>query len=173
MELPAQGPLLGLDVGRRRIGLAVSDPLRVAATGAGVVDRQAGGWLDRIVEVARLHQVVGLVVGLPRRTDGRLGPEAEGIQRVGRRLEARLALPVVYWDERLTTRMAEQTLIEGGVSRSRRRELVDQTAAILILQGFLEALRARSWDRTDEPRPEPSPVQEELEPRTRTDTLNG
>lgn len=163
MELPPEGPLLGLDVGHRRIGLAVSDPLRVAAHGAGIVDRQAGAWLDRIVEVARRHQVVGLVIGLPRRTSGELGPEAEGIQKVGRRLEGRLGLPVVYWDERLTTRMAEQALIQGGLSRSRRRELVDETAAVLILQGFLEALRARGWSRAEGPLPQSSLPEEELD----------
>ncbi|HEY8532238.1 MAG TPA: Holliday junction resolvase RuvX, partial [Limnochorda sp.] len=110
---------------------------------AGMIDRQAGAWLERITQVAREHEVVGLVIGLPRRTGGELGSEAEGIVHLGRRLAGRLGLPVVYWDERLTTRMAEQALIEGGVSRRRRRSLVDQTAAVLILQSFLDALRVQ------------------------------
>ena len=143
MTVPAEGPLLGLDVGRRWVGLAVSDPLQVVASGAGVIDRQAGGWLARGGEVARRHRVVGVVVGLPRRTDGSLGPEASRVQKLAARLEASLGLPLVFWDERLTTRQAEQALLEGGLRRERRRELVDQAAAVLILQGFLEAQRAR------------------------------
>jgi len=86
---------------------------------------------------------VGVVVGLPRRTDGSLGPEASQVQKLAARLEASLGLPLVFWDERLTTRQAEQALLEGGLRRERRRELVDQAAAVLILQGFLEAQRAR------------------------------
>lgn len=165
MALPPEGPLLGLDVGRRRIGLAVSDPLRVTAQGAGVIDRQVGAWLDRIAEVARDHQVVGLVIGLPRRTGGERGPEAEGILRVGRRLAGRLGLPVVYWDERLTTRMAEQALVEGGVSRRRRRTLVDQTAAVLILQAFLDALRVQGREPGEVLDPEATLPGEEFTPK--------
>ncbi|BAS28446.1 Holliday junction resolvase RuvX [Limnochorda pilosa] len=141
MDVPEDGPLLGLDVGSRRIGLAVSDPLRMSASGAGTVDRLKAGWMERVAEVAREHGVTGLILGLPRRTDGSQGPEAEAVLRMGRRLSARTKLPVTYWDERLTTRQAERALLEGGLSRARRRAVVDQTAAILILQGFLDAHR--------------------------------
>lgn len=153
MDLPEEGPLLGIDVGRRRVGLAVSDPLRLTASAAGTVDRQSRGWIDQVQEVARRHGVAGLVVGLPRRTDGSRGPEAEAALRVGRRLGARLQLPVTFWDERFTTRQAERVLIEGGLRRDRRRAVVDQTAAVLILQGFLEARRARLREHSELSRP--------------------
>ncbi|HEY8417267.1 MAG TPA: Holliday junction resolvase RuvX [Limnochordales bacterium] len=138
----ARGRTLGLDVGQRRIGVAISDELGWTAQGLTVIERR-GAKADaaRIAEIAREHGCTRIVIGLPRRTDGRLGPEAEDAQAFGRRLEQVAGVPVVYWDERFSTAQAEHTLIAAGVRRARRREVIDQVAASVILQAYLDRQR--------------------------------
>jgi putative Holliday junction resolvase len=131
--------ILALDVGEKRIGLAVSDPLGITAQGLGVWtrrDRQTD--LDHLLEVARQWQAQQIVVGLPRHLDGRLGAAAPQIMELAAALQKALGVEVVTWEERLTTVEAERVLLQADVSRKRRRQVVDQLAAVLILQNYLD-----------------------------------
>jgi putative Holliday junction resolvase len=132
--------ILALDVGEKRIGLAVSDPLGLTAQGLGVLERRGpAADLARLVEVAREYRVQEIVVGLPRHMDGRPGKQVPQILELAGALGEALGAKVTPWDERLTTREAERVLIEADLSRRRRRRVVDQLAAVLILQGYLDS----------------------------------
>ena len=131
--------ILALDVGSKRIGLAVSDPLGITAQGLEVLIRKnPQADLERLVEVARQWGVQKIVVGLPRHMDGRLGSAAPQILELVEVLQKTLGVEVVTWEERLTTVEAERVLIQADVSRRRRRQVVDQLAAVLILQNYLD-----------------------------------
>jgi putative Holliday junction resolvase len=131
-----------LDVGTKRIGVAVSDPLGLTAQGVGVlIRRDDGSDLARLLEMARPYRVREVLVGLPRHMDGRLGEQAEAILAFGRALGEALGVPLATWDERLTTMEAERVLLLADMSRKRRRQVVDQVAATLILQGYLDRWR--------------------------------
>jgi len=135
----AEVRILALDVGTRRIGLAISDPLGLTAQGLGVLERK--DWdrdLARLLEIARPYQVQEILVGLPRHMDGRLGEQAGEILALARALGEILGARVVTWDERLSTVEAERLLIQADMSRKRRRRVVDQVAASLILQAYLD-----------------------------------
>ncbi len=134
--------IMGLDVGEKTIGVAVSDELGLTAQGIKTIRRK--GWkedLDLLHHLAREYEVQCVVVGMPRNMNGTLGPSAHKALEFVKRLQA-LNLPVVTEDERLTTVMAERVLIEADVRRSKRKQVVDQIAAVLILQGYLDR-RAR------------------------------
>lgn len=136
--------ILALDVGRKRIGLAVSDPLGLTAQGLMVLERR--DWdqdLDRLLKIARPYQVQEVLVGLPRHMNGRLGEQAEEILALAQALGEALQAKVVTWDERLSTVEAERLLIEADMSRRRRRRVVDQVAATLILQAYLDRRQQR------------------------------
>ncbi len=131
--------ILALDVGEKRIGLAVSDPLGITAQGLGVLIRQNREHdLARLREVAQEYQVQEILVGLPRHMDGRPGKQADAVLELARTLGDSLGIPVTPWDERLTTMEAERVLLQADLSRRRRRRVVDQVAAVLILQSYLE-----------------------------------
>lgn len=131
--------ILALDVGTKRIGLAVSDPLGISAQGLGVLARKGRPEvLAQLLEVARKWQVQRVVVGLPRHLDGRLGSAAPEILELARDLGEALGVPVVTWEERLTTVEAERVLLQADLSRRRRRQVLDQQAAVLILQNYLD-----------------------------------
>jgi len=131
--------ILALDVGEKRIGLAVSDPLGITAQGLKVLIRQNQETdLARLREVAREYHVQEILVGLPRHMDGRPGKQTEAILELSRTLGEALGVPVTTWDERLTTVEAERVLLQADMSRRRRRRVVDQVAAVLILQSYLE-----------------------------------
>ena len=131
--------MLGLDMGEKRIGLAVSDPLGITAQGVEVwIRRDRPTDLEHIIKVARDYQVKQIVVGLPRHMDGRPGGTAAGSLEFARALGEALGVEVIPWDERLTTAAAERVLIQADVSRRRRRQVVDQLAAVLILQRYLD-----------------------------------
>ncbi len=135
----SEARILALDVGKKRIGLAVSDPLGLTAQGLGVLERK--DWdrdLARLVEMARPYQVREVLVGLPRHMDGRIGEQAEEILVLARALAAALGAQVATWDERLTTMEAERLLIHADMSRGKRRRVVDKVAASLILQAYLD-----------------------------------
>ncbi len=137
---------LGVDLGGRRIGLALSDPSGTLASPLGVVD--AAGPEEGLPEVcaqARVHQVVGVVVGLPLNMDGSEGEESRQARAWAGRLRQHLEVPVVLWDERLSTMAAERALLEGGMRRKRRRQQRDAIAATLILQTYLDAQGFKSW----------------------------
>jgi len=130
---------LALDVGAKRIGLAVSDPLGITAQGLGVLTRKdRAEVLAQLLEVARKWQVQRVVVGLPRHLDGRLGDAAPEVLELASDLGEALGVRVVTWEERLTTVEAERVLLQADLSRRRRRQVLDQQAAVLILQNYLD-----------------------------------
>jgi putative Holliday junction resolvase len=132
--------ILALDVGHKRIGLAVSDPLGFTAQGLGILERR-GREADvaRLVEVAREYQVQEILVGLPRHLDGRLGSQAGEVLELATALGEAMGVPVITWDERLSSREAERVLIAADLSRRRRRQVLDKMAAVLILQAYLDS----------------------------------
>jgi putative Holliday junction resolvase len=131
--------LLGLDVGDRTIGLALSDESATLASGLRTI-RRAGLQKDlrELGDLVREHEVGEVVVGLPRSLDGSEGPQARKVLAFVAALKKAVNVTVATWDERFTTVAAEQALIEGGVSRARRKDLVDKVAAVLILQNYLD-----------------------------------
>jgi putative holliday junction resolvase len=131
---------LGLDVGDARIGVALSDETATLASGLPTLPR-VGPRKDvkAVGALVREHGVAEVVVGLPRRLDGSLGPQAEKVQAFAESLRAAFRVPVVEWDERFTSVLATRTLIEGGVSRRDRKGAVDQVSAVLILQSYLDS----------------------------------
>ncbi len=134
--------VLGLDLGSRRIGVAVSDPMGWTAQGLATIQRRSDQ--HAIDEIRRLVEELGverIVVGLPRNMDGTIGPQARKVLAFAAMLRAALGLPVQSWDERLTTVAAQKSMTETRLSRSRRKLTVDRIAAQLILQGFLDSLR--------------------------------
>ena len=131
--------ILGLDVGERTIGVAVSDALGWTAQGVTVIRRQnLQADLNALRALVNEYEVGKFVVGLPRRTDGSYGPEAEKVRAFARKLEGELGLPVEYWDERFSTAAAEKALLEGYVSRAKRKQVIDKVAAVVILQAYLD-----------------------------------
>jgi len=137
--------ILAVDWGRAVLGLAVSDELGLTAQGLASLPR-AGEAADlaAIGSYVKRLEIGAVVVGLPKNMDGSLGPSAEAAQAFARTLQERLNLPVHLWDERLSTMAAERTLIGAGVRRRARRAVVDQVAATLILQGYLDRQRAHA-----------------------------
>lgn len=144
--MPESSPhrILGLDVGARRIGIAISDPLGITAQGLETLHRKNKkydfSYLHRII---RDHQVKEIVVGLPLRMSGVEGVQAEKIQLFAEDLRKHFKLPVHLWDERLTSAEANRLLRETELSIEKRGQAVDRMAAILILQGWMES-RAKS-----------------------------
>ena len=141
--LAARSRLLGFDLGEKTIGLALSDTLLTVATPLETLKRGKFSVDATIVEtlIAR-HGVGGLVMGLPLNMDGSDGPSAQSARAFGRNFAARSALPIVFWDERLSTAAVTRTLLDADASRRRRSEVVDKMADAYILQGALDRLRA-------------------------------
>lgn len=138
-----RGPLMGLDLGTKTIGVAVSDGLRMSATGVETLRRRKlAPDLARLAEIAAGRGVGAVVLGLPRNMDGSSGPRAQATRAFARDLVRVLALPVAFWDERLSTVAAERTLLAADSSRKRRAEVIDTVAAVYILQGALDRLGA-------------------------------
>jgi len=127
--------ILGLDVGEKRIGVAISDPYGWTAQSLTTLNRQD---LDKLLELIEKYQVTNIVVGLPRNMNGTYGPQAESIKKFTQNLAKHITVPINFWDERLTTVAAEKTLLEADVSRKKRKKVVDKVAAVFILQGYLE-----------------------------------
>jgi putative holliday junction resolvase len=138
-----RGRRLGIDVGAVRVGVALSDPDGLLATPVATVPRDLahGTDLATIAGLVAEHEVVEVVVGLPRTLAGREGPAAEAARAFGTALSARVPVPVTYADERLTTVVATRQMRESGRKGRRQRAVVDQVAAVAILQGFLDARR--------------------------------
>ncbi len=150
-ELPDRGRLLAVDLGEVRIGLAMSDPSQVVASPLETrpvadPDDRAGIVAD-LAGVAADHEVVGIVVGLPRTLDGREGDAARRCRLTADELRRQSGLPVRLWDERFTTTEAERVMLAQDASRRERRASIDRVAASLILQGVLESRRRRHEDR--------------------------
>ena len=137
-ELP--GRVLGVDLGTVRIGLALSDPLRLTAQPFGRVERKAvRADLAPLLEITRAREVSAVVVGHPLLLSGGAGEGARDAEAFAERLKPVVGCPVHLWDERLTTVQATRALIEGNVRRARRREVVDAAAAALMLQSWLDS----------------------------------
>ncbi len=135
--------ILAVDWGWVRLGLAVSDDLGLTAQGLGNISRTSEAQaLDAIEGHVRTLGIEAFVVGLPRNMDGSEGPSAEAARSFAQALAERFRLPAHLWDERLTTLAAERILVEAGVRRRARRGAVDQVAATLILQGYLDRQQA-------------------------------
>ena len=135
--------LLGFDLGEKTIGLALSDTMLTVATPLVTLKRgKFGADAVAIESLVREHGVGGLVIGLPLNMDGTDGPSAQSARAFARNFAARSPLPIVFWDERLSTAAVTRTLIEADSSRKRRSEVVDKMAAAYILQGMLDRLRA-------------------------------
>jgi putative Holliday junction resolvase len=137
----ARGALVGLDLGTKTIGVAVSDPDRKLATGVGTIQRKAfKADAARLLAIAGERRAVGFVLGLPINMDGSEGPRAQSTRAFARNLAGLTDLAIALWDERLSTAAVERELIANDVSRARRAEVIDQHAAIFILQGALDRL---------------------------------
>ena len=138
---PARGALVGLDLGTKTIGVAVSDPDRRLATGVETIRRKAfKADAARLLTIASERQAVGFVLGLPINMDGSEGPRAQSTRAFARNLAGLTDLAIAFWDERLSTAAVERELIGMDVSRARRAEVIDEHAAIFILQGALDRL---------------------------------
>ncbi|MEQ1890063.1 MAG: Holliday junction resolvase RuvX [Alphaproteobacteria bacterium] len=140
-ELGPARRLLGLDVGEKTIGLALSDlglmiatPMQTIRRGKFSVD------LERLAAIIAAQNVGGLIIGLPMNMDGREGPRAQSVRQFARNLLRRFTLPIVMWDERMSTMAVTRVLIDADASRARRAELVDKMAAAYILQGALDRM---------------------------------
>ena len=136
--------ILGLDYGSKTVGVAVSDPLGFTAQGVEIIRRKSENkmrqTLARIEELIAQYQVEKIELGLPKNMNNTLGDRAEKSLELKETLERRTGLPVVMWDERLTTVSANRVLMETGVRRENRKEHVDEIAAVFILQGYLDYL---------------------------------
>jgi putative holliday junction resolvase len=143
--LAAGTRLLGLDVGTKTIGMALADTTHLIATPFDTIRRtRFRDDLKRMLEEIARHKVGGIVIGLPLALDGRDSPRTQGVRQFAKNLMAQTALPIAFWDERLSTAAVERGMIEGDLSRRRRAELIDKAAAAYILQGLLDNLNHRA-----------------------------
>lgn len=137
--------IMGLDYGSRTVGVAVSDSMLITAQGLEIIRRSEENklrrTLARIEELIEEYEVEEIVLGLPKNMNATEGARAEITKEFQEKLERRTGLPVVLWDERLTTVAADKAMMESGVRREKRREYVDKIAAALILQGYLDYRR--------------------------------
>jgi len=143
--MPADpGRVMALDYGKRRIGVALSDPLRIIARGAGTIENSSA-LFNRLADLVRGENVVLVVVGMPYAPDGGVGSQGEEVLRFIGQLRATLGLPVETWDESRTSVDAARALRDGGMKRKQRRQKarVDEMAARILLQEFLESLHHR------------------------------
>jgi putative Holliday junction resolvase len=143
--LPPRGALLGIDLGTKTIGVAASDPDRRLAAAVETVTRSSFTKdAARLLALAAARNAAGFVLGLPINMDGSEGPRAQSARAFARNLATRTELPIALWDERLSTAAVERELIAADMSRKRRAEVVDQQAAVFILQGALDRLAAQA-----------------------------
>ncbi len=139
--LPARGALIGLDLGTKTIGIASSDPDRRLATGVEtIVRKNFSSDAARLLELAGERGAAGFVIGLPLNMNGSEGPRAQSARAFARNLARLTALPIGLWDERLSTAAVERELIAADMTRRRRADVIDQHAAVYILQGALDRL---------------------------------
>jgi putative Holliday junction resolvase len=141
-NLPPTGKLLGLDLGTKTIGVAISDGMRYSATPLETIRRtKFTEDANRLLALIAQNSVVGLVLGLPLNMDGSEGPRVQSTRAFARNLAQKTDIPIAFWDERLSTAAVTRTLLEADVRRDKRAEVVDKLAASYILQGALERLR--------------------------------
>ncbi|MBM4350577.1 MAG: Holliday junction resolvase RuvX [Deltaproteobacteria bacterium] len=142
--------IMGLDVGSKTIGVAISDELGITAQGLKTIKRKTTeDDLRELVDIISQFQIEKIVVGLPKNMDGSLGKQAEFVLAWVDDLKNKIHLPVETWDERLSTVEASRTLLKADLSRKKRKGVIDKLAAVLILQGYLQQIGSRK----DEPLP--------------------
>ena len=145
---PARGALIGLDLGTKTVGVSVSDADRKLATGVETIQRKAfKADAARLLVIAAERKAVGFVLGLPINMDGSEGPRAQSTRAFARNFSGLTELALALWDERLSTVAVERELIGMDMSRARRAEVIDEHAAIFILQGALDRLATLRGDR--------------------------
>lgn len=134
--------VMGLDVGTKTVGVAISDAFGWTAQGIETIKIDEANekfGIERIAELMKLHEVSSFVVGYPKNMNNSIGPRAEASERYAELLRQTFEKPVFLWDERLTTSAAEKMLISADVSRKKRKEVIDKMAAVMILQGYLDS----------------------------------
>ncbi|SMP48987.1 Holliday junction resolvase RuvX [Anoxynatronum buryatiense] len=133
--------ILALDVGDKTIGMAISDPMGWTAQGLHTIRRDTLEVdIDALKTIIQQYEVTRLVVGLPKNMNGTIGPQAEKVRHFIEQLHPEISCEITEWDERLTTKMAERSLIEADLRRSKRKKIIDTAAAVCILQGYLDFL---------------------------------
>ncbi len=133
--------ILALDHGTKRIGIALSDELKMIAQPMEFVEAEPiQKFFDRLKEIIREKEVELILIGMPRNMDGSYGPAALKVQEFIAVLKDKVAIPIQTWDERLTSAQAQRFLIQGGVRRQERKQKVDKTAAAILLQSYLDSL---------------------------------
>lgn len=136
------GRIMGLDVGDKTIGVAVSDLMGLTAQGVKTVKRVGKKKdIEALKEIIKERQVNKIVSGFPKNMNGTLGPQGEKVIKFCELLEQETGIKIEYWDERLSTVAAERTLIQGNVRRENRKGVIDMVAAVIILQGYLDRQR--------------------------------
>ena len=136
--------VLGLDIGEKRIGVALSDPQGLLASALTIIERRdSAADIQAILNLVEKHGVERIVIGLPRSLNGSIGQQAEKVQAFSKMLGQKVDVPVESWDEWLSTVAAERLLIEVGARRAKRKKHRDAIAASFILQGYLDRLRSR------------------------------
>lgn len=142
--IPDTGKILGLDLGTKTIGVALSDGMRYSATPLETIKRTKFTQdAERIQQLIAENQVVAIILGLPLNMDGTEGPRVQSTRAFARNLTPKVNLPIAFWDERLSTSAVTRMMIEADLRRDRRAEVVDKLAASYILQGALDRLRSR------------------------------
>jgi putative holliday junction resolvase len=135
--------IIGLDFGSKTLGVAVSDEFGWTAQGLETIKiDEAGGnfGLERLTQIVNEHQAEKIILGFPKNMNGTVGPRGEASQSFALKLEKKFGIPVILWDERLSTMAAERVLISADVSRKKRKKVIDKMAAVMILQGYLDSL---------------------------------
>jgi putative Holliday junction resolvase len=127
--------ILGLDVGSKTVGVALSDELKTLK----INEEKNEFGFDEIGQLIKEYQVSQVVIGLPKNMNGTIGPRGEASQKYASEIERQYEVPTVLWDERLTTMAAERVLLEADVSRKKRKKVIDKMAAVMILQGYLDS----------------------------------
>lgn len=136
------GRILGLDIGDVRIGIAISDELEITAQGLPTFKRiYLEKDIEGIKDIIESHEIETVIIGLPKMLDGTIGVQAQKVIDFTNILKTKINMPVIFWDERLTTSEVNKLLIDADVRRSKRREVADKLAAQLILQGYLDRKR--------------------------------
>lgn len=146
--------IMGLDYGSKTVGVAISDELGITAQGVETITRSEEGklrrTLARIAELSQEYRINRIVLGYPKNMDNSAGARVKKTEEFADMVRRRTGLPVVFWDERLTTVSAERVLMESGVRREKRKAVIDKIAAVLILQNYLDSGRGKEQDTTEE-----------------------
>ena len=146
--------IMGLDYGSKTVGVAISDELVITAQGVETITRSEEGklrrTLARIAELSQEYRINRIILGYPKNMDNSAGARVKKTEEFADMVRRRTGLPVVFWDERLTTVSAERVLMESGVRREKRKAVIDKIAAVLILQNYLDSGRGKEQDTTEE-----------------------